>query len=236
MTEDKGTGGIGEILVSSRSLDEYRAMFSLTDADLRRRILDCPGGAAGFVAEVCRDGGDVTACDIAYLAGGLARVAADAVAEAERGNRFVRERVESFRWSFFTDPDDHLRARCRSAADFAVHSAAVPDRYLPARLPVLPFADNSFDLVLSSHLLFSYAEDLDYDFHLAAITDLVRVAAGEVRLFPLVPVGSSVRYERLEQLLGELGEAGIESRILAVDYEFQVGANEMVVCGRAGSR
>lgn len=230
MTDDKGTGGIGEILVSSRSLDEYRAMFSLTDADLRRRILDCPGGAAGFAAEVCRGGGDVTACDIAYTDDGVARVAATAVAEAERGNRFVRERVESFRWSFFTDPHDHLRARCRSAADFAAHSATAPHRYLAARLPALPFADTSFDLVLSSHLLFSYADDLDYDFHRAAITELVRVAAGEVRLFPLVPVGTSEPYARLAELLGELGAAGIESRIVPVDYEFQAGANQMLVC------
>ncbi|MFF2083323.1 methyltransferase domain-containing protein [Nocardia sp. NPDC058176] len=207
-------------------------MFALTDADLRRRILDCPGGAAGFTAEVCRRGGDVTACDVAYADGGIARVAASAVAEAERGNRFVRERVESFRWSFFTDPDDHLHARCRSAADFAAHSMAAPDRYRAARLPALPFADNSFDLVLSSHLLFSYADDLDYDFHRAAITELVRVAGNEVRLFPLVPVGSSVRYARLDELLDDLGENGIESRIVPVDYEFQAGAHEMLVCVR----
>ncbi|MFD6454223.1 hypothetical protein ACFWF3_25915 [Nocardia sp. NPDC060220] len=39
-----GTGGFGEILVSSRSLHEYRAMFALTDDDLGRRILDCRVG------------------------------------------------------------------------------------------------------------------------------------------------------------------------------------------------
>ncbi|KQY32398.1 hypothetical protein ASD42_18635 [Nocardia sp. Root136] len=51
-----GTGGFGEILVSSRSLGEYQAMFALTEDDLGRRILDCPGGAAGFAAEVMERG------------------------------------------------------------------------------------------------------------------------------------------------------------------------------------
>ncbi|RZS41055.1 hypothetical protein EV193_103373 [Herbihabitans rhizosphaerae] len=42
---------IGEMLVSPRSLAEYRGMFRLTDGDLAGRILDCPGGGAGFTAE-----------------------------------------------------------------------------------------------------------------------------------------------------------------------------------------
>jgi hypothetical protein len=36
---------IGEILISSRSLEEYRSMFDLSDDDLSRRILDCPAGS-----------------------------------------------------------------------------------------------------------------------------------------------------------------------------------------------
>lgn len=34
--------GIGAMLVSSRSLAEYRAMFALSNGDLAKRILDCP--------------------------------------------------------------------------------------------------------------------------------------------------------------------------------------------------
>ncbi|WP_307188333.1 hypothetical protein [Nocardia alba] len=103
-----GTGGFGEILVSSRSLREYQAMFALTDHDLERRILDCPGGAAGFAAEVSRRGGDVTACDIAYFDSGIDRVAATAVAEADRGNRYVREHADAYRWTFFADPGNTI--------------------------------------------------------------------------------------------------------------------------------
>ncbi|MEV6220771.1 hypothetical protein AB0M13_03880 [Nocardia fluminea] len=63
-----------------------------------------------------------------------------------------------------------------------------------------------------------------------ATIELARVATAEVRLFPLTPIGSSKRYPRLEQLLADLSEAGIRSRIAGVDYEFQAGADEMLVC------
>ncbi|WP_446222327.1 class I SAM-dependent methyltransferase [Nocardia sp. IBHARD005] len=226
----RGTGGFGEILVSSRSLGEYQAMFALTEDDLGRRILDCPGGAAGFTAAVCQRGGDVTACDIAYFGNGVDRVAANAVAEADRGNRYVREHADAYRWTFFADPDEHHRARRKSAEHFATHTRTSPHRYIPGQLPALPFADNTFDLVLSSHLLFSYADDLDYEFHRQAIIELARVAATEIRLFPVVPIGSQGRYEQLEKLRAELSLAGISSRIVKVDYEFQAHADEMLVC------
>ncbi|MFD3745476.1 class I SAM-dependent methyltransferase [Nocardia sp. NPDC058633] len=227
-----GTGGFGEILVSSRSLGEYQAMFALTEDDLGRRILDCPSGAAGFVAELSRRGGDVTASDVAYFDNGVERVAATAVDEADRGNNYVREHADAYRWTFFTDPDEHRRARRRSAQHFADHVRTSPQSYIPARLPTLPFADNTFDLVLSSHLLFSYADDLDLTFHRQAIIELMRVAATEVRLFPLVPIGSTARYPQLADLLTDLSLSGIESRIVEVEYEFQAQANEMLVCTR----
>ncbi|MFF5033706.1 class I SAM-dependent methyltransferase [Nocardia salmonicida] len=225
-----GTGGFGEILVSSRSLGEYQAMFALTDDDLGRRILDCPGGAAGFAAEVMERGGDVTACDTAYFDNGVERVAATAVAEADRGNEYVRQHADAYRWTFFADPDEHRRARRESAQHFATHTRTSPECYIPARLPTLPFADNTFDLALSSHLLFSYADDLDYTFHHQSIIELARVATTEVRLFPLTPIGSSARYPQLDQLLADLSYSGIRGRIVEVEYEFQAGAHEMLVC------
>ncbi|WP_181695998.1 methyltransferase domain-containing protein [Nocardia sp. GTS18] len=231
-TSASGTGGFGEILVSSRSLDEYRAMFALTEQDLRHRILDCPGGAAGFTAEVCARGGDVTACDVAYFGDGLANVAATAVAEAERGNDFVRAHAQDYRWEFFADPDAHRRARCESARQFAAHSSSHPQRYVPGQLPTLPFADNSVDLVLSSHLLFSYADDLDPEFHRRAIVELLRIGT-ELRVFPLVPIGSCTPYPQLRALISELADDGVDCRVVDVDYEFQVGAGQMLMCRRA---
>ncbi|MGY2061922.1 hypothetical protein ACW9HQ_44190, partial [Nocardia gipuzkoensis] len=187
----------GEMLISSRSFEEYRAMFALDDEDLAARILDCPSGASGFTAELRERGGEVTACDAAYLDHGLDAVAAAAAAETDRGNRYVRAHPQQYRWSFFADPDAHQRIRHHAAERFAVHCCEEPHRYVPGLLPKLPFDDDSFDLALSSHLLFTYAEELGYDFHLRAIAELIRVTSREVRIFPLVPIGSAATYPRL---------------------------------------
>ncbi|WP_420749961.1 methyltransferase domain-containing protein [Rhodococcus sp. O3] len=224
------TRGIGEMLISSRSLHEYRAMFGLTDEDLSRRILDCPGGAAGFTGEVNDRGGDVTACDLAYFGHEAEELAAITAAETDRGNRYVRAHADEYDWTFFTDPDEHRRVRRHAVRKFAADIRRHPQRYVAGRLPSLPFADGSFDLVLSSHLLFSYSDRLDHTFHVDAIAELVRVARGEVRIFPLVTSGSSVLYPRLGELLTDLRGRDIAGDVAEVDYRFQKGAHHMLVC------
>ncbi|MGS2810444.1 hypothetical protein [Nocardia sp. MW-W600-9] len=86
--------------------------------------------------------------------------------------------------------------------------------------------------MLSSHLLFSYAADLDYEFHLAAVGELLRVGT-EARIFPLVPIGTDERYRDLDRLLADLRERGIEGRIVDAGYEFQAGADQMLLCCKA---
>ncbi|WP_441346767.1 methyltransferase domain-containing protein [Rhodococcus sp. W8901] len=229
------TTGIGEMLISSRSFDEYRAMFNLTDGDLALRILDCPGGAAGFTSQVSGLGGDVTACDVAYFGRGADDLAIIAATETDRGNRYVRAHPEQYEWTFFADPDEHQRARQQAAQQFAAHIRQHPHHYVAGRLPSLPFADASFDLVLSSHLLFSYSDRLDHTFHVNAITELMRVTRGELRIFPLVAVGSSTPYPRLADLLADLRARSIAGRVVKVDYEFQSGGHHMLVCRRTPS-
>lgn len=106
---------------------------------------------------------------------------------------------------------------------------------MPGRLPDLPFADAAFDLVVSSHLLFSYADRLGFSFHREAILELVRVTRDELRTFPLVAMGSALLYPHLDQLLAQLHSHDIAGHVVDVDYEFQAGGNQMLVCRRAGS-
>jgi SAM-dependent methyltransferase len=227
--------GLGAILVTARSFDEYQAMFGLGEADLSCRILDCPSGASSFTAELWDRGGDVTACDAAYFEFESAEIAAACADQTDQGNRYVRAHEDEYSWTFFAGPDDHQRRRRQSVERFVADSRRNPRRYVPGRLPSLPFADDSFDLVLSSHLLFCYADDLDYDFHLRAINELVRVARVEVRIFPLVPMGSAQPCPQLGELRNDLRKVDITSNIVDVGYEFQKGANQMLVC-RTNSR
>lgn len=222
----RGTTDIGEFLVSARSFDEYRAMFALTDADLRGRVLDCPGGGASFTAAARARGAAAVAVDPVYatparqligrLAGELARGSAWATANAER-----------YRWDFYGDPAGHARLRAQSAALFARGLAEHPDHCAAAALPHLPFRTGAVDLVLSSHLLFTYADRLDAGFHVAALRELARVGT-EVRVYPLVDQAGRALPHLLAAVVAELGDAGLQVGIEEVPYEFQRGARSML--------
>lgn len=238
MTHDgrpASTAGIGEMLISSRSLHEYRSMFTLTDQDLNRKILDCPAGAAGFTSAANRLGGDVTACDIAYFDRTPEQLAVVAAAETDRGNRYIRAHTGQYDWTFFADPDEHQYVRQNAVREFAADARRHPHRYVAGRLPSLPFPDAGFDLVLSSHLLFSYSDRFDHTFHLAAIRELMRLARNELRIFPLLGSGSGFRYPSLDTLLTDLRDHDIAGEVVNVDYRFQKGAHHMLVCRHISS-
>lgn len=221
---------IGATLVTSRSFEEYVAMFALDSDDLSGTVLDCPAGASSFTATAHEAGTRATACDSAY---GDRQSLLDSVRpEVERGNRYIAEHHEGFSDRFFATPDEHLGHRLTAADVFVRDFVDRPGSYVHAALPELPFGDRSFDLVLSSHLLFSYADRLDLDTHLAYLTELVRVARDQVRVFPLVPTGSTARYPHLGELRDRLAARGVDTTVTAVDYEFQRGADEMLVCRR----
>ncbi|MEU3569120.1 methyltransferase domain-containing protein [Kitasatospora sp. NPDC036755] len=223
------------MLVSARSFAEYRAMFALDDRDLAQRVLDCPAGAASFVAEAGQRGVDAVAVDLQY-----AEHREELGRLVERETEFKRELLVKETagnvWSWYTDPDDMIRRWKASARAFRADIVARPERYLAGSLPRLPFADDSFDLVLSSHLLFSYGNRLGEDFHRAGLRELARVARREVRIFPLVVYDTGARYEGLGALREELAELGVPSRVERVAYEFQPGADEMLVLSTAGYR
>ncbi len=223
--------GIGPVLVSARSFAEYTAMFALTEADLAASVLDCPGGAASFTATALARGLNVTAVDPAY-AGGQAALQAlgeHATREAERGHAFLLGHAHRFVWTHFSNPAEHLRRRTDSAARFAASVGTDSQRYVPGALPHLPFPDRCCDLVLSSHLLFTYSDRLDEAFHLAALVEMTRVSRGEVRIFPLLGHVDGKPYPHLEHLRKALASRGISSHVRHVGYEFQAGGNEMLV-------
>jgi SAM-dependent methyltransferase len=232
-----GTGGgrddIGEYLVSSRSLREYRAMFALTGEELRGRVLDCPGGGAGFAAAARAEGIDVVAVDPVYRTP-PAELVRRLDAELDRGSRWAVENAGRYVWDFYGDPAGHRRERTASGRLFAGDVVAHPQRYVAAELPRLPFTDAAFDLVLSSHLLFSYADRLDRAFHLRALLELVRVCRGEVRVYPLVHHAGRGLPALVDGLLGDLAAAGLRAEVRPTRYEFQRGARELLVVPAPG--
>jgi hypothetical protein len=234
VSELRGATDIGDFLVSARSFDEYRAMFALTDADLGGRVLDCPGGGASFTAAARARGTEAFAVDPVY-ASPPRELMARLDTELARGSAWATANAERYVWDHYGDPAAHARLRAESAAVFAGDLAECPGHHVAAVLPHLPFADGAFDLVLSSHLLFTYADRLDTGFHVAALHEMARVGA-EVRVYPLVDQAGRALPDLLASVVAELGEAGVQARVQDVPYEFQRGARSMLRLRSAPTR
>jgi hypothetical protein len=216
------------VLVTSRSYAEYEAMFDLKE--LPDSILDCCAGGSSFTAEATARGVDAVAVDPVY-----ALEAAELVDTVRRslpaGNGIVDEHQASFVWHWYGKPQRRDDLRIESADRFLQDIAVAPERYVPGGLPDLPFEDRRFELVLCSHLLFTWADTFDRAWHLAALRELVRVTSAEVRIFPLVMQGAGDTVPFLPEVLDELD--GVTWEIRKVPYEFQVGADEMLVVTRS---
>jgi hypothetical protein len=225
---------IGDFLVSARSSAEYRAMFALTDADLRGRVLDCPGGGASFTAAARARGGQAFAVDPVY-ATPARELVARLDAELARGSAWAAANADRYVWDFHGDPAAHARLRAESAALFARDLTQHPGHHVAAALPHLPFGDGAFDLVLSSHLLFTYADRLDAGFHVAALREMARVGT-EVRVYPLVDQAGRALRGLLASVLAALGNAGVQALVQDVPYEFQRGARSMLRLRAAPAR
>ena len=175
------------------------------------RVLDCPGGPSSLAALLADAGFEVIACDPLY-----------ALSNAELRQRALDDLEEAMEKSARSailrpgfDLEQVRRAHLEGLAAFLADREAHPERYVTASLPELPFETDSFDLVLSGHLLFSYAPvadgglmagaGLDLDWHRRALEELRRVSRAHLRLYPAhTQVSPAERHPYAQALLAEL--------------------------------
>ncbi|NHC46753.1 class I SAM-dependent methyltransferase [Motilibacter sp. K478] len=205
-------------------------MFALSPADLPgRHVLDCPGGAASFTAEASALGAHAVAADPAYVMppGDLAVRALD---DARRGADHVAASSSRYDWEQLRSPEAHFASRVAAVGRFAWDRRTHPTRYVPGTLPELQFPDSSFDLVLSSHLLFTYGDRLSPDFHASSLRELLRVCrpGGSVRVYPLLE-HSGAPMAATPGLLDWLGAVGVDVSLVPVPYRFLRGADRALV-------
>jgi len=212
-----------------RTYAEYLDMFGMEEPALRRGpVLDCPAGPSSFAAEAAGKGIDVTACDVLY---GLSPEALRVRGEEDIAYVFERfdEASHLYTWEYYHDKEEVVSLRRRALetflGDYGKGKAA--GRYVAAALPRLPFPDGMFSLVLSGNLLFLYGDRVDFEFHLAALRELVRVSTGEVQVFPLAGLDAKP-YPRLSEVIGMLHGDGMKTEVLAVPFEFQRGGNRVL--------
>jgi hypothetical protein len=216
-----------DVVPWGRTLEEYEAMFFLTEQDLRGTILGCGDGPASFNAEATVLGSHVVSADPIYQFSAAALQSRIDETAAVIGEQ-LQQNLNEFAWDRFPTPEALIGARMAAMQTFLTDypGGLEEGRYIVAALPNLPFADGSFDLALCSHFLFLYSAQFDLDFHLSAISELCRVAR-EVRIFPLLELGS-VRSRHLDETMAALEHRGRRSEVVRVDYELQKGGNEML--------
>ena len=216
-----------DVVPWGRTLAEYRAMFALTEQELRTRILGCGDGPASFNAEANQHEYRVVSSDPIYRYS--VRELQSRIAEtAETISTQLKENPHEFVWTHFSSPDALIAARMAAMEDFLADYplGLEEERYVEDSLPGLPFTDRCFDLALCSHFLFLYSEQYDLEFHIESIAELCRVS-GEVRVFPLLELGS-VPSRHLEAVVSEFSQRGHTVEIVRVDYEVQRGGNQML--------
>lgn len=220
---------LNEIMITGRTLAEYEAFFDLDLHKLQnKRVLDCPSGVSSFVAEAKEQNIKTIGGDLIYSFSKeeIKKQAQKTIEDIYRDVSWMSE--NSF--EFYKSVDNHKKHRTLALEKFLSDSNK---SYKEANLLNLPFEDNSFDLALSSHLLFLYDDRFGLEFHLKAISELIRVSK-EVRIFPLVDFKNSRVDEKqnLSPLVYEVVEKlkdKFDIEIKKVNFEFLKRGNQMMV-------
>jgi hypothetical protein len=211
-----------------RSFQEYAAFFALDEALLKRgAVLDVGGGPASFTYEAHAKGIDVTAVDPVYAQSG-AFIHAGCVNTRPaviEGYRRAHHRVN---WDMYGTAEGLVAWRFEALEIFLkdFEAGKTAGRYVVGSLPNLPFPDDRFALALCSHMMFLYSHVLDLDFHVAALTEVLRVAA-EARVFPLLTLDGDLS-PHLTPAMAALEKRGLVPEIVEVPYEFQKGGNRIL--------
>ena len=210
-----------------RSFKEYRAMFNLSDEDLKSSILGCGDGPASFNAEMTRMGNKVVSCDPVY-AFSKEQIQKRIDETFEEVMAQTRGHQDKFIWDHVQSLENLGKIRMQAMAVFLedFEAGVAEGRYIDAELPKLPLEDNGFDLALCSHFLFLYSDHLSLAFHLDAILEMLRLAR-DVRIFPVLDYNAKQSIH-LKPLMKSLEKKQISAQLEKVDYMFQRGGDHML--------
>ena len=180
---------LNEVVPWGRTLEEYKLMFDLSQADLNKKILGCGDGPASFNAEMTKKGYSVVSIDPVY------QFSAQQIKQRVQDTyepviSQVKQNADRYIWKNFHNADELGQARLAAMERFLLDYETGKDegRYLFQSLPSLELANNQFELCVCSHLLFLYSDRLSLEFHIASIHELLRICP-EVRIFPLLKLG-----------------------------------------------
>jgi hypothetical protein len=203
-------------------------MFNLTASDLKLKILGCADGPASFNSFLTKQKGKIISVDPIY------QFSADEIEKRiEETKKDIMEQMDKnkdeYIWDKIKSVSQLAEIRMNAMRDFLgdFEAGKKQNRYVTGELPQLPFENHSFDLALCSHFLFLFSDHFSYDYHINSIKELCRIA-NETRIFPLQTLaGKPSPY--IKPIMKELEAHGYAVTILKIDYEFQRGANQMLL-------
>jgi hypothetical protein len=220
---------LSSVIPWGRSLSEYKAMFSLSNDDLSKKILGCGDGPASFNAELTEQNGHVISVDPIYqfnadqIQSRIGEVYSQVIEQ-------VSKHKDDYVWKHIPNVEVLGKVRMQAMrlflADYGVAKGS--GRYLNASLPALPFEDGEFEIALCSHYLFLYSKHVNQNQHILSMKELCRIAK-EVRVYPLLSLSNNQASPHLKPVIAELEAGGINVALVDVHYEFQKGATQMLV-------
>lgn len=214
------------LFVSARSKSEYLKMFDLSTTELSLRILDCAGGAASFTAEMRSEGLLAWAVDPLYGMSEQERIELVETGYNHAVQNIINDNT-AYNWGFPTSPEEHRQLRRRSADIFLEDIASNVSYYISGKLEALPFSNSSFDILLCSHFLFTYADLLTEDEHVRCVFEMLRVTTQVVRIYPVVGFGVDAK-PALKAVTDECARLGYEFSVKDVPYRFLRNASQML--------
>jgi hypothetical protein len=216
-----------QVVPWGRTMDEYIRMFSLSEDDLNKYIIGFGDGPASFNAEMNKLKREVVSLDPIYQF-----TRAEIAERIEETRSTIIEQTsknaEQFIWNEFSDIHSLEKHRMDAMNDFLsdFEEGKKDGRYIAHSMPTkTSFKNGQFGLGLSSHFLFLYSQ-LGLEFHIQAIEEMLRICH-EVRIFPLQNL-NAVESEMLQIVITYFNQS-YEIDVIKVDYEFQKGANKMMV-------
>ena len=217
---------LNSVVPWGRNIDEYREMFCLTDEDMKKNIAGFGDGPAAFNVQALKQGYHATSFDPIYA------FSAEQIRRRIEETRITvmqqtRENAEHYNWTKIKSPDELEKRRMQAMEMFLAdyEKGKAEKRYICHSMPDrLDLDDDYFDLGLSSHFLFMYA-DLGLDFHINAIRSMLRVCR-EVRIFPTVDLNGNE--SGLVPKVAEYFKGKYSVSILPTSYDFQKGGNMLL--------
>lgn len=211
------------VAMTCRSYEEYERMFSLEESLLNKgKILDIAAGASSFVAKANMKGYDAVAVDPLYNLT-LEEMTIHGQKEMKAATEKLAKNAHLFEWEDYKNLDHHDKIRKQSFQLFLeqYQKDKVKRQYIPGSLPSLPFKRETFSLVLCNHFLFLYQEQFNFQFHLEAIQEMIRVTkkGGIIRIYPLVGFKDE-EYPYLDSLLETLNVGGVIAKKAKTDFRF----------------